>query len=200
MQVFGVKRDQLPDGAGPAVEQVSISTHNGTHLDAPYHFHPTMDNGKPAMTIDQVPLEWCFNDAVKLDFRDKAGRLCLHRRRHEARARPHPVHAQAARHRAGEHRGRERPTASRTSSTAAAASGARRRCSCSIRASASPAPTAGAGTRRSASRRSASPRPATPASSGRATRPGARSAIATWRSCPISTRCPTTASRSRAFR
>ena len=58
-----MKRDQLPDGAGPAVEKVAISTHNGTHLDAPYHFHPTMDNGKPAMTIDQVPLEWCFNDA-----------------------------------------------------------------------------------------------------------------------------------------
>ena len=77
MQVFGVRKDQLPDGAGPAVENVAISTHNGTHLDAPYHFHPTMDNGKPAMTIDQVPLEWCFNDAVKLDFRQKAdGYVC----------------------------------------------------------------------------------------------------------------------------
>ena len=77
MQVFGVKRDQLPDGAGPAVENVAISTHNGTHLDAPYHFHPTMDNGKPALTIDQVPLEWCFNDGVKLDFLDKAdGYVC----------------------------------------------------------------------------------------------------------------------------
>jgi len=77
MQVFGVKREQLPDGAGPAVENVAISTHNGTHLDAPYHFHPTMDNGKPAMTIDQVPLEWCFNDGVKLDFLDKAdGHVC----------------------------------------------------------------------------------------------------------------------------
>src|SRR5437016_3517612 len=40
-QVFGVPIDQLPDGAGPAVENVAISTHNGTHLDAPYHFHPT---------------------------------------------------------------------------------------------------------------------------------------------------------------
>src|SRR3954468_16718612 len=77
MQVFGVKRDQLPDGAGPAVEQVAISTHNGTHLDAPYHFHPTMDNGKPAATIDEVPLEWCFNDAIKLDFLDKPdGYVC----------------------------------------------------------------------------------------------------------------------------
>src|SRR5947209_18237144 len=68
-QVFGVPIDQLPDRAGPAVENVAISTHNGTHLDAPYHFHPTMDKGKTALTIDQVPLEWCFNDAVKLDFR-----------------------------------------------------------------------------------------------------------------------------------
>jgi len=76
-QVFSVPKDQLPDGAGPAVEQVSISTHNGTHLDAPYHFHPTMDNGKPAMTIDEVPLEWCFNEGVKLDFLDKAdGYVC----------------------------------------------------------------------------------------------------------------------------
>jgi len=76
-QVFGVPIDQLPDGAGPAVENVAISTHNGTHLDAPYHFHPTMDNGKPSLTIDEVPLEWCFNDAVKLDFRSKPdGYVC----------------------------------------------------------------------------------------------------------------------------
>ena len=28
-----------------------------------------MDRGKRAATIDEVPLEWCFNPAVKLDFR-----------------------------------------------------------------------------------------------------------------------------------
>ncbi len=78
VQVFpGLRRDQLPDGAGAAVENVAISTHNGTHLDAPYHFHPTMDGGKPAMTIDEVPLEWCFSDGVKLDFRAKPdGYVC----------------------------------------------------------------------------------------------------------------------------
>src|SRR3954467_1303828 len=63
--VFGVPVKDLPDGAGPAVENEQISTQNGTHLDAPYHFHPKMDGGKPEMTIDEVPLEWCFNDAVK---------------------------------------------------------------------------------------------------------------------------------------
>jgi thiamine biosynthesis lipoprotein ApbE len=58
------------------VEKVQLSTHNGTHLDAPYHFHSTMDKAlgekKPAITIDEVPLEWCFQPGVKLDFRHLA--------------------------------------------------------------------------------------------------------------------------------
>ncbi|HEU4986000.1 MAG TPA: cyclase family protein [Rhizobiaceae bacterium] len=65
----GLKVDQLPGGEGWAVEQLSISTHNGTHLDAPWHFHSTMDDGKRAITIDEVPLEWCMGRGVKLDFR-----------------------------------------------------------------------------------------------------------------------------------
>lgn len=65
----GVTAEQTPDGAGfAAVEVVTLTTHNGTHLDAPWHFHPTMDGGKPAMTIDEVPLDWCFRPGVKLDF------------------------------------------------------------------------------------------------------------------------------------
>jgi len=65
----GVTRDQLPGGEGWAVELVTLSTHNGTHLDAPYHYHSTMDGGKRAITIDEVPLEWCWARGVKLDFR-----------------------------------------------------------------------------------------------------------------------------------
>ncbi|HET9629620.1 MAG TPA: cyclase family protein, partial [Novosphingobium sp.] len=56
-----------------AVETIKLTTHNGTHLDAPWHFHPTQDardgQAKPAMTIDEIPLEWCFQPGVKLDFR-----------------------------------------------------------------------------------------------------------------------------------
>jgi kynurenine formamidase len=52
---------------------VQLSTHNGTHLDAPYHFHSTMDKAlgekKPSIAIHDVPLEWCFQPGVKLDFR-----------------------------------------------------------------------------------------------------------------------------------
>jgi kynurenine formamidase len=65
----GVRRDELPGGEGWAVERVALSTHNGTHLDAPYHFHSTMDGGRRAITIDEVPLEWCWSRGVKLDFR-----------------------------------------------------------------------------------------------------------------------------------
>ena len=65
----GLKPEELPDGEGWAVERVKLSTHNGTHLDAPYHFHSTMNRGERAITIDEVPLEWCFNPGVKLDFR-----------------------------------------------------------------------------------------------------------------------------------
>jgi len=65
----GLQREDLPGGEGWAVERLSIATHNGTHLDAPYHHHSTMSNGERAITIDEVPLEWCLNPGVKLDFR-----------------------------------------------------------------------------------------------------------------------------------
>jgi len=70
LQFFdGLEAQDLPDGQGWAVEQVSLSTHNGTHLDAPWHFHPTMNRGERSWTIDEVPLEWCLQPGVKLDFR-----------------------------------------------------------------------------------------------------------------------------------
>ena len=65
----GATVDDLPDREGWAIERVRITTHNGTHLDAPYHYSRVMDGGVPAITIDQVPLEWCLQPAVKLDFR-----------------------------------------------------------------------------------------------------------------------------------
>jgi kynurenine formamidase len=68
----GMTRDHLPDGLGWALELLTLTTHSGTHLDAPYHYHPTMDRGKPSLTIDEIPLEWCFSDGVVLDFRHKA--------------------------------------------------------------------------------------------------------------------------------
>lgn len=61
----------LPNGLGWAVEMLKLCSHSGTHMDAPWHYYPTMNGGEPSRTIDQMPLEWCYSDGVMLDFRDK---------------------------------------------------------------------------------------------------------------------------------
>jgi kynurenine formamidase len=65
----GLQASDLPDGEGWSYERINLITHNGTHLDAPYHFATVMDKDKRAITIDEVPLHWCFQPGVKLDFR-----------------------------------------------------------------------------------------------------------------------------------
>lgn len=64
----GLTKDDLPDGEAWSYERVNLITHNGTHLDAPYHFSTVMNKHERAITIDEVPLEWCFKPGVKLDF------------------------------------------------------------------------------------------------------------------------------------
>ena len=70
---FGVTPHDLvySGGLGWAVEEIQAITHTGTHVDAPYHYGPTSE-GKPARTIDEVPLEWCFAPGVVLEMRHKA--------------------------------------------------------------------------------------------------------------------------------
>ena len=65
----GLQQADLPDGEAWAIEKDELITHNGTHLDAPSHFHSTMNHGERAIAIDEVPLDWCFRPGVKLDFR-----------------------------------------------------------------------------------------------------------------------------------
>lgn len=67
--MYGILPEQLPDGQGLAAETVTITTHSGTHVDAPWHYHPTMNHGEKAWTIDEVPLDWFFRPGVKLDLR-----------------------------------------------------------------------------------------------------------------------------------
>lgn len=69
----GLPEGTWPDGLGYAVETVTLTTHSGTHVDAPYHYGPT-SGGKPARTIDQVPLRWCYGDGVVLDMTHKKSR------------------------------------------------------------------------------------------------------------------------------
>ena len=58
---FFCRSPDLPDSEGWAVETITPSTHNGTHMDAPWHFHSTTNNGAdPAPSIDETPLDYCF--------------------------------------------------------------------------------------------------------------------------------------------
>ena len=71
-KAYGIQLDDLPlPGVHAAMERVSLSTHAGTHVDAPIHYGPTSE-GKPARTIDQMPLEWFYGPGVVLDFSDRA--------------------------------------------------------------------------------------------------------------------------------
>jgi kynurenine formamidase len=60
----------FPDNRFAAEEIATISTHAGTHMDAPWHYGPTSE-GKASRTIEQIPLEWCLGNGVLLNFNYK---------------------------------------------------------------------------------------------------------------------------------
>jgi kynurenine formamidase len=68
--VFGADKDDIVDGTGWASDSLYLSTHAGTHADAPWHYAKTSE-GKKARTIDQMPLDWFYHDGVVLDMRHK---------------------------------------------------------------------------------------------------------------------------------
>ena len=71
-QMFGVPSELLRDEEGWSVEFFTrFGTHNSTHLDAPYHYNSTIA-GRPARTIEQLPLDWFLRPGVVLDFHERA--------------------------------------------------------------------------------------------------------------------------------
>jgi kynurenine formamidase len=60
------------NGEGWATETLTrLGTHDCTHIDAPWHYNSVIQ-GRPAATIDELPLEWFFGDGVVLDMSHKA--------------------------------------------------------------------------------------------------------------------------------
>jgi len=58
-------------GRANAMEEFHfLTSHTGTHMDAPWHYGDTAAGG-PARTIDQIPLDWCMGDGIWLDLRGK---------------------------------------------------------------------------------------------------------------------------------
>lgn len=70
--IFGCHNSDLPCGEGWAEENLQISSHLGTHVDAPWHYGSTCGGGR-AKTIDEIPLENLFCDSFVLDFSSKRG-------------------------------------------------------------------------------------------------------------------------------
>lgn len=68
-----VGREDFPEEMGLGWMDVHLSDHASNHIDAPWHFGPVVE-GRPAKTIDEVPLQWCCGPGVRLDFRSHLGR------------------------------------------------------------------------------------------------------------------------------
>lgn len=69
--LFGLSAKYLATGQGWANENLSLSTHGTTHVDAPWHYAPQCA-GDTARTIDEMPLDWFFGDGVVVDISDLA--------------------------------------------------------------------------------------------------------------------------------
>jgi len=70
--LLGLPRRLFPkDFVGWADDTITkMGVHSTTHIDAPWHYGPT-SGGKPAQTIEQIPLEKCIGPGVVLDMTHK---------------------------------------------------------------------------------------------------------------------------------
>lgn len=65
-QLLDIERTVLLRGEGPASERLAVGTHSVTHVDAPYHYNSTIQ-GRPAQSIDELPLDWFFAPGVVVE-------------------------------------------------------------------------------------------------------------------------------------
>lgn len=64
----GVSPDSFPNGLGVNFERIKMTSHSGTHVDAPLHYGPYC-NEKKARSIDKMPLDWFYGTSLVLDCR-----------------------------------------------------------------------------------------------------------------------------------
>ncbi|MFA5276440.1 MAG: cyclase family protein, partial [Candidatus Omnitrophota bacterium] len=61
-----VKKEDLPDEEFLSLEIVHSPVHVGTHLDYSFHYG-SQTEGRASKTAEEIPLEYCYQDGVKLD-------------------------------------------------------------------------------------------------------------------------------------
>ncbi|MDD2689625.1 MAG: cyclase family protein [Candidatus Omnitrophica bacterium] len=65
-----LKKEDLPDEEFLSLEIVHSPVHIGTHLDYSFHYG-SLSEGRPSKTAEEIPLEWCYSNAVKLNLTHK---------------------------------------------------------------------------------------------------------------------------------
>ena len=65
-----VRKEDLPDEEFLSLEIVHAPVHIGTHLDYSFHYGSKSED-RPAKTAEEIPLEWCYHDGVKIDLSRK---------------------------------------------------------------------------------------------------------------------------------
>ncbi len=65
-----VKKQDLPDEEFLSLEIVHCPVHIGTHLDYSFHYGSKSEN-RASKSAEEIPLEWCYADGVKLDLTHK---------------------------------------------------------------------------------------------------------------------------------
>ncbi len=77
-EAYGLSNRDFPDGLGLSLEYIKLTSHTGTHIDAPIHYGPFTD-GLPARTISELPLEWFYGQGVIIDCTDMSKGILIHR-------------------------------------------------------------------------------------------------------------------------
>jgi kynurenine formamidase len=62
----GLSPDSFVDGLAVNLERIRLTSHSGTHVDAPLHYGPISQNQK-SKSIDEMPLHLFFGQALMLD-------------------------------------------------------------------------------------------------------------------------------------
>jgi len=65
-----LKKEDVPDEEFLSLEVVHSPVHIGTHLDYSFHYG-SHSEGRPSKTAEEIPLEWCYSDGVKLTLTHK---------------------------------------------------------------------------------------------------------------------------------
>lgn len=65
-----LRKEDLPDEEFLSLEVVHSPVHIGTHLDYSYHYGSKSEN-RPSKAAEEIPLEYCYQDGVKLDLTHK---------------------------------------------------------------------------------------------------------------------------------